>query len=209
MVERLAALGHGVAFTGRDRARAGDLEARSGAAFIRADARDEDAVARSVTEAAARLGGLDWVVLAAGARSRGRLSATSDESWDEAMSVNLIAPYRYAVRCLDELGASENAAIVMVSSGMAFWPDVDAGAYAVSKRALVWLAQMLSVEAAAGGIRVNAICPGPLATHEQVQSAAAAVEFLLAPAASHVNGTALVVDGGGRASSAAWKVLGP
>jgi NAD(P)-dependent dehydrogenase (short-subunit alcohol dehydrogenase family) len=224
IVERMLADGARVAFTGRDEERGREV-AVAGATFIRADVRAPEDVRHSVAEAVSALRGLDTVILNAGVNHDAPLSETTDADWDALMETNVVAPYRYAVACLPELRAAGGGSIVAVSSDAGVWPEVEIGAYSVSKRALNWLVKMLAVEAGPAGIRVNAVCPGdtapgmrsaadggarsvdvgswplpPLRRVGRPDDIAAAVAFLASDEAAFVNGALLLVDGGMRAA---------
>jgi NAD(P)-dependent dehydrogenase (short-subunit alcohol dehydrogenase family) len=225
VVARLRADGAAVVFTGRSEERGRAVAERTGARFVRADVTDADSVRGSVREAAESLGGLNAVVLNAGVLHEAPLSETADEAWDAVLETNLIGAYRYAVACLPELRAAGGGSIVAISSDAGVWPETSIGAYSVSKRCLIWLAQMLAMEAGPHGIRVNAVCPGdtapgmasfvsgrveprdtegwltpPLGRIGTGADVAAAVAFFVSPDSSFCNGSALLVDGGMRAS---------
>jgi meso-butanediol dehydrogenase/(S,S)-butanediol dehydrogenase/diacetyl reductase len=233
IVERLEEEGASVVFTGRDAARGESVAARTRAVFVQADARDAAAARRSVAEAAARLGGLDAVVLNAGILHTAPLSETSDEDWDAVMETNLVAPYRYALAGLPALRAA-GGSITLISSDAGVWPEVAIGAYSVSKRALIWLGQMLAVEGGPHGVRANVVCPGdtapgmatfvegrvepddssgwllpPLGRVGTGADVAAAVAFLVSPESAFCNGSVLLVDGGMRASLRSTEVMNP
>lgn len=222
-----------VVLTGRDTERGELLAKRTGATFVRADARDAQQVRDSVRAAVEVLGGLDTLVLAAGVHHAGPLSRTSDDAWDALIDTNLIAPCIYAAECLPSLRAAGGGSIVVVSSAAAVWPDTSAGAYAVTKRGLLALAQMLAIEAAPHGIRVNVVCPGdndtgmashapggavgaepaepplpPLGRFAQPSDVARAVAYLASDDASFTTGASLVVDGGMSSATGAWAVSG-
>ena len=202
--------------------RVGDLEEAS-------DVRAVDVVSRR----AEAVGGLDALVLNAGVLHEAPLSATTDEAWDAVMETNLFGPYRYALACLPELRAAGGGSIVLVASDAGVWGEVAIGAYSVSKRAAIMLAQMLGTEAGPAGISVNAVCPGdtlpgmatriegrvdpsdpsgwlvpPVGRIGTAQDTAAAVAFFVSPDSSFVNGAVLLVDGGMRASLHAAAVMG-
>ena len=122
----------------------------------------------------------------------------------------------------------------MISSDAGVWPEVSIGAYSVSKRALVMLAQMLGMEAGPHGIRVNAVCPGdtepgmasyaggrvepggaggwalpPLGRVGTPEDVAGAVAFFVSADSAFCNGSVLLVDGGMRAAVRATLVQQP
>ena len=233
-VERLAADGTRVVFTGRDEARGAEVQAATGSTFVVADARDEDAVRASVGAANDALGGLDGLVCAAGVALDSPLTETSLEDWSAVLDVNLTAPYLYSVACLPLLRAAGGGAIVHISSDAGVWGDARIGAYSVSKAALNTLAQMLAIEAGPDGITVNALCLGgvghvmasttrgrdearsdprtwlvpPVGRFQEPDEIAGVVSFLLGHDARYINGSATLVDGGIRAGYRAWSVQG-
>ena len=231
LVEHLCGADARVVFTGRDRARGSALAQATGAAFVAADMCDAMAINAMVEEAVRSLDGLDGLVLSAGVLHRARLSETSDAEWDEILDVNVVAPFLVARACLPHL-RSGGGAIVAVASGTALWPEMELGAYSVSKRALLSMAQMLAVEAAPHGVRVNAVCPGdtaagmrtlvnrggpsdhdppgvpPIGRLATPADVAAAVAFLLSPDAGFFSGAVLAVDGAMRAALRAHRVAG-
>ena len=231
IVERLRSEGASVAFTGRDEARGHEVAARTGADFVRADARDGDAVSASVSAAVARLGGLEALVANAGVLHEALLSETTDEAWDAVLETNLVGYALYAVACLPHLRAAGGGSITMISSDAGVWGETAIGAYSVSKRAVNMLVQALAVEAGPHGIRVNAVCPGdtapgmathvggrdeggdpaswtrpPLARVGTGADVAGAVAFFASPDGAFCNGSILLIDGGMRASLRAGAV---
>jgi NAD(P)-dependent dehydrogenase (short-subunit alcohol dehydrogenase family) len=231
LVDRLVADGAHVAFTGRDRGRGDAVGGRTGATFIQADAIDEQAATRSVDDAAATLGGLDALVCSAGVVAFDSIRDTTFDDWQTQLEVNLTAPYLYSVRCLPLLREAGGGSIVHISSDAGVWGEQEIGAYSVTKAALITLTQMLAIEAGPSGIRVNAVCPGdilpgmatttrgrdetaddtsgsrkpPLGRVGEASDVAGVVSFLLGPDSSFVNGAAILVDGGMRASYRAWE----
>jgi NAD(P)-dependent dehydrogenase (short-subunit alcohol dehydrogenase family) len=225
VIERLRAEGASIAFTGRDETRGSAVADRTGSVFVRADARDGDAVRASVAEAVEALGGLDALVANAGVLHDAPLAETTDEAWDAVLETNLVGYYRYAVACLPHLRAAGGGSITMISSDAGVWGETPIAAYSVSKRAVNMLVQTLAVEAGPHGIRVNAVCPGdtapgmatfvggrdesgdpagwtlpPLSRIGTGADVAAAVAFFASPDGSFCNGSILLVDGGMRAS---------
>jgi NAD(P)-dependent dehydrogenase (short-subunit alcohol dehydrogenase family) len=233
VVERLSDDGAAVAFTGRSEERGRAVAARTGGLFVQADITDAEAVKRSVDEAVGALGGLDAVVLNAGVLHEGPLAETTDEDWDAIIDVNLFGPYRYTLACLPHLRAAGGGSIVALSSDAGVWVEPAVGAYSVSKRALIVLAQMLGTELGKDGIRVNLVAPGdtapgmattvagrverdptgwllpPVGRIGTAADSAAAVAFFVSPDSSFCNGAVLLVDGGMRADLHSTGVLNP
>jgi NAD(P)-dependent dehydrogenase (short-subunit alcohol dehydrogenase family) len=233
IVSRFRAEGAAVVLTGRDAARGGAVAAETGSIFVRADVRDPHDVRASVATAVDALGGLDAVVLNAGVLHEAPLSETDDEAWDVVVETNLIGPYLYAVACLPHLRAAGGGSLTLISSDAGVWPETSIGAYSVSKRSAIWLAQMLAMEAGPAGVRVNAVCPGdtmpgmatttggrvelretvsgwltpPIGRLGTAADVAGACVFLASADASFVNGAVLLVDGGMRASVHAPAVM--
>jgi NAD(P)-dependent dehydrogenase (short-subunit alcohol dehydrogenase family) len=231
-VERLAAGGARVVFTGRDERRGDEVAAETGTMFVAADASDEGAIRRSVDRAGEALGGLEGLVCAAGVTIDAALTDTTLDDWRALMDVNLTAPYLYSVACLPLLRSTSSGSVVHIASDAGVWGDARIGGYSVSKAALIALTQMLAIEAGPDGITVNAVCPGgvghvmasttrgrderrsdpatwlvpPVGRFQTPEEVAGVVAFLLGPDARYINGTALLVDGGIRAGYRAWSV---
>ncbi len=194
------------------------------AVALQADVTDATQVARTVTAAAAALGGLDGVVNSAGADLLAPLGETGLEDWRRILDVNLTGPFLVCRAALPLLRAAGGGTIVNVASGAALRPLAHRTAYCAAKAGLVMFGKALALEAAADGIRVNAVCPGivdtpmfrasyesapdPAAALEQIKDRyamrrvarpieiAQAVLYLTGPESSFVTGVALAVDGG-------------
>ena len=231
IVERLVGKGDSVVVNGRSGDRGAALAEATGAVFVPGDIREPGAVESIVRAAEKSLGGLDGLVLGAGVLHTARISETSDAAWDTVLETNLIAPFLFARACMPMLAAGDGA-IVAVASGTAQWTEMELGAYSVSKRALLWMTQMLAVEGAPQGVTANAVCPGdtaggmaslapepalrdlgppikpPLGRFTAPADVAAAVDFFLGEEAAFCTGASLAVDGGMRASLRAGKVQG-
>ncbi len=143
------------------------------------------------------------------------------------MTVNLDVPFFLSRAALPHLLRAEGS-IVNIASDWGLRGADGAAAYAVSKGGLILLTKSMAKDHAGDGLRVNAICPGDVDTpmlaadaeetgvdlDEYLEEAAEAVPsgriatpedvaalavFLATEAASHINGTAIPVDGAGSA----------
>ncbi|WP_248492232.1 SDR family oxidoreductase [Tsukamurella sp. PLM1] len=98
VVREAAAAGARVAFTGRDAATGEALRSEladngAQALFVRADVADPTQATGSVDEVVAAFGRVDCLCNAAGLTSRGTLTETTPELFDEHIAINLRAPF--------------------------------------------------------------------------------------------------------------------
>ncbi len=122
------------------------------------DVRDADGVRRQVDEVAARLGGLDHVVVTAGVLTVGRVSVETLDAIHETIDVNLTGTLNVAAAAYPHLCASHGSLTVFASSSFTRG-RAEYVAYSASKAAVVNLAQGLAEEWHDEGIRVNAVSP--------------------------------------------------
>jgi len=86
----------------------------------------------------------------------------SAREWDEVLAVNLRAPFLLAGLVLPEMYQRGSGAIVNISTVGAKAAYPLNSTYAASKAGLDGLTRTLAAESARKGVRVNAICPGPV-----------------------------------------------
>jgi NAD(P)-dependent dehydrogenase (short-subunit alcohol dehydrogenase family) len=165
--------------------------------------------------AAAVFGRLDVLANIAGVLQRGRFEDCGGAEWDRVIAINLTSQFHIIQQALPHLIATRGSIVNMASSsamrGVAF-----SAAYSASKHAVVGLTKSLAAEFADRGVRVNAICPGPvatpmimglapvgpprpragMATFGQPDDIAGAVLWLASDEAHYVTGIALSIDGG-------------
>lgn len=82
--------------------------------------------------------------------------------WDEVMAVNLRAPLALSQLVLPEMYDRKSGSILNISSVAAKSPFEMSGAYSASKAGLIGLTRVMAAEGGRKGVRVNAICPGPV-----------------------------------------------
>ena len=183
----------------------------------------EELIADTIDE----FGQIDCLVNNAGIIVRGTVEETSDEDWRQTMAVNLDVPFFLSRSALPYLLKAEGS-IVNISSDWGLNGGERAAAYCASKGGLVLLTKAMAKDHARDGLRVNAVCPGDVDTpmlaaeaeatgmdiDDYLEEASDAVPsgriaepeevaslalFLASDAASHINGTAIPIDGGGSA----------
>lgn len=99
------------------------------------------------------------VVHNAGIYDRGKTSTSTDVTWHKMFETNLFAVIRVTQILYSSLKQNRGS-IVNISSTLGLRPTMDAAAYSASKAALNNWTQSFALEAAADGVRVNAVCPG-------------------------------------------------
>jgi NAD(P)-dependent dehydrogenase (short-subunit alcohol dehydrogenase family) len=169
VVNRLAAAGASVAFCGIDadevrRAEAGLRDHGPRVIGRVADVTDAGQVREFTAAAVAAFGGIDVVVTSAGIQRYGTVEDTPENLWDEVLDVNLKGVYLTCQAAMPELRRRGGGAIVAISSVQAFAAQERVAAYAASKAGIVGLSRAMAMDAAADGIRVNAVCPGSVDT---------------------------------------------
>jgi NAD(P)-dependent dehydrogenase (short-subunit alcohol dehydrogenase family) len=134
---------------------------------LRCDVADEGAVRALYDEAAARFGRIDVLFNNAGISPDDDVSVldTSLEAWQRVQDVNLRSVFlccKYGIpRLLENGGGSViNTASFVAVMGAA----TSQISYTASKGAVLALTRELGVEFARRGVRVNALCPGPVDT---------------------------------------------
>jgi NAD(P)-dependent dehydrogenase (short-subunit alcohol dehydrogenase family) len=97
----------------------------------------------------------------------------SPEEWSTTLAVNLTGTFLAIHYAVPHLRRTGNASIVIMSSvnGTRMFSNAGASAYATSKAGQLALGQMLALELAPDGIRVNVICPGAIESniHEKTE----------------------------------------
>ena len=141
------------------------------AAGIAADVSRESGCAAIVQSARKHFGQIDILVNNAGILGPVKaIEELSPAEWDEVIAVNLRGPFLLSRLVLSEMYQRGSGAIINISSVAAKAAFQWNGPYAASKAGLVGLTRTMAAEAARKGVRVNAICPGPVAETEMSQA---------------------------------------
>ncbi|MGD0612317.1 MAG: glucose 1-dehydrogenase [Anaerolineales bacterium] len=203
------------------------VKAGGKAMFVRGDVSRATDCQNAVQETVEVHGGVDILFNNAGVIRRATVTEISEEDWDRVMAINVKSIFlmsKYAIPFMEKVGGG---AIVNNASGWGLTGGARAAVYCASKGAVVNLTRAMAVDYGPKNIRVNCIAPGdtdtsmlreearqlgepeaaflkesasrPLGRVGRPEEIAAAVLYLASDAASFVNGTILVVDGGGLA----------
>jgi meso-butanediol dehydrogenase/(S,S)-butanediol dehydrogenase/diacetyl reductase len=131
---------------------------------VEADVTDADSCRALVAAARERLGRLDVLVNNAGVVRVGPLRDYEEASWDRTFDVNVKGVFLMSRAAIPAIEAGGGGAIVNVASVAGLKGYADLSRYSASKFAVVGLTQAMAQELAPAGIRVNAVCPGIVAT---------------------------------------------
>ncbi|MDO9147955.1 MAG: SDR family oxidoreductase [Hydrogenophaga sp.] len=220
----LASLGAHVVLIGRSLAKlqdtAGEIVSDGGrASFHRCDIRQEDAVRTVVTAIVAAHGRIDGLVNNAGGQYITPLENISAKGWQAVIDTNLTGGFLMARECYVQSMQAHGGAIVNIVADM--WGSMPGMGHSGAARAgMVSFTETAALEWARSGVRVNAVAPGYIASsgmdHYPPEAGdmlremrdtvpagrfgneaetAAAIVFLLSPAASFISGSVLRVDG--------------
>lgn len=195
----------------------------SGARGYGMDVRDAGSVRAAAGRIRSELGEPWLVVNAAGVFSIQRLTDLDEAEWDRLLDTNLKGPFLTCREFIPAMAAAGNGAIVNIASTAGVRGGRLRAAYCASKGGLVLLTRSLAIDHGPEGIRVNCVCPGLIDTEmadwirldEEAlhrwsatlpaqrmgtpAEIADAVSFLASDHASYLQGSVLMVDGGGTA----------
>lgn len=225
-----AAEGYKVAVSGRNTQTGKALEAElraSGAQaeFIKADVRHESEVRALIDGTVSRFGRLDVAVNNAGTEGNpGAIVDQTPETYAATFDTNVLGVLlgmKHELRVMQPQGFGS---VINISSTMGSRGAANASLYVASKHAVEGLTKSGALEAAAFGVRVNAIAPGPVETDMldrftgsderkarmvstiplgrtgKPEELANAILFLASDKASFVTGQIINVNGGRTAS---------
>lgn len=219
IVERLLDDGARVAVLDRD------VTGAAAAAFaVRADVSDDESVRAAIATVAAEFGGIDSLVNNAGIGAQGSVADNGDDEWHRVFDVNVVGMVRVTRAALPHLVEAGAASVVNTCSIAATVGLPQRALYSATKGAVAALTRAMAADHLRSGIRVNCVNPGtadtpwvarlldsaddPAAERSALAArqphgrlvtpseVAAAVAYLLDPAASSTTGTMLAVDGG-------------
>ncbi|MGH7342077.1 MAG: SDR family NAD(P)-dependent oxidoreductase [Candidatus Rokuibacteriota bacterium] len=172
LVEALRERGAAVAFVARHAERVHEVARQlPGTHGIVGDVSKKEDIHRIALRVVAALGGLDLLINNASTLGRvplGLLADTECEELEDALTTNLVGPFRLTKTLLGALDASARegrlALVINITSDAAVTPYPGWGAYGASKAALSHLTRIWEEEEGSQGVRFEAIDPGDMDT---------------------------------------------
>jgi NAD(P)-dependent dehydrogenase (short-subunit alcohol dehydrogenase family) len=196
----------------------------AGELSIEADVTDEEQVRAMYAQTCEQLGRVDVLFNNAGINPTddGSVLETSLEAWQRVQDVNLRGVFLCCKHGIPHLLESGGGSVINTASFVAVMgAAVSQIAYTASKGGVLALSRELGVEFARQGVRVNALCPGPVRTplleelfasdpqkaarrlvhvpigrFAEAREVAAAAVFLASDESSYVTASTFLVDGG-------------
>jgi NAD(P)-dependent dehydrogenase (short-subunit alcohol dehydrogenase family) len=132
--------------------------------FVRTNLVKMADIENMVCATVATFGRLDIFYHNAGVAGPGRIELTMEEAYDQIMNIHLKAGFFGAKFAIPEIKKAGGGSILFTGSGLGLRPSKQSPAYSASKAGLLMLTRALAVALARDGIRVNAVCPGPISS---------------------------------------------
>lgn len=188
------------------------------------DVTDEKAVAELIETVVSSRGRLDILVNNAFRMTAAPIASMSTAAWKDSFGVALDAVFFATRSAMPRMMQHGGGVILNISSTAGHAALHSLAGYSSAKAALESFTRVAAIEGAAGGVRVNALAPGciatpgtlaafptdnarramhrliPLGRFGEPEEIAKAALFLVSDESSFVTGTCLVADGGQRAS---------
>jgi len=131
--------------------------------FQACDVTDRQALGAVVEAAQRRFGQIDAAVLAAGIEGAvGPIEDISETEIDAVLAVNVKGSLFVIQALLPAMKARGAGSIVALSSISGMVGAASLAPYVISKHAVVGLVRSAALEAGRHGVRINAVCPGPI-----------------------------------------------
>lgn len=151
----------------RDLRPSGKVDGQAGDATSVAD------VERVTAKAAEFMGGIDTLVVSAGAAGRTSIFDADPQEFQRIMDNNLRPAFLTVRFACPHLLAAGKASVILISSAYGLVGHAERVAYCGAKAGVVGMVKAMALDFAPHGVRVNAICPGYIETPLSIEVAQA------------------------------------
>lgn len=209
--------------TEKIKGRVDEINAMNGTALgVQLDVNDPDSLENFLDIAEQNFGPIDVLINNAGVEAGAKTYMMIDEAdWDQVFDTNLKSVWRLSKMYTEHVVANKESVgnIVNVASISAYRTIKGQFPYAVSKAALVKATEVMALEAAKFGVRVNALAPGyiltdvsrtllesdrsesfvkgiPMRRYGEFEDLDGPLLLLVSDASRYMTGSVVVVDGG-------------
>jgi len=224
MCERFASEGAKVAVVDLDQAQGTELAQSIGGLYVQTDVTSATAVQSLYEAVAAQFGGIDILCNNAGISppDDDSILETGLDAWERVQLVNLTSVYLCCKYGLPHLLARGGGSVINTASFVALMGAATSQiSYTASKGGVLAMSRELGVQFVRQGVRVNALCPGPVNTpllqelfakdperaarrmvhipmgrFGEANEIAAAAAFLASDDSSFITASTFLVDGG-------------
>lgn len=131
---------------------------------IKCDVSDYTQVQEAVAVVAKELGPIDILINNAGAMALKPFTETTPDEWIKMHDINVHGPYYFCYETVPSMTERRTGSIINISSIWGTKGGPNRSAYISSKHAVIGFSKALGEELKPYGIRVNAVCPGPVDT---------------------------------------------
>lgn len=172
IANRLLKLGGSVVLVSRSEAKLSRalsaMDSAENGWLVAADITEPAQVRRVVDQVVEKYGRIDLLVNNAGQGFKKALVDTSDAEWQHLVQINLTSTFLCCRAVLPYMRQHRAGVIVNVASKSGRVGEGDFAAYCAVKHGVVGLTRALAESEDPYGIRVNAVCPGPITTEKMV-----------------------------------------
>ncbi|WP_455675807.1 SDR family NAD(P)-dependent oxidoreductase [Pradoshia sp.] len=133
-------------------------------AAISCDVTNHEEVKNAVNQVNLQLGPIDILINNAGAMLLKPFTETTTEEWINMFDVNVNGPFYFCREVVESMKHRQEGVIINISSIWGTKGGPNRSAYIASKHAVIGFSKALGEELKPFGVRVNAVCPGPVDT---------------------------------------------